>query len=146
MSSEASATRRPMVRPLLLLLTKPTKRKTTQIQVSTIANKAKRQAIYLEQKAQKKKEKKEDRETRKRERDELGDDAPPAKAPKTLDNMREFDETVVAADDEEVAADEANDEFAAYFQGAVTPNVLVTTNRKPVGVCLSILLLVSAGV
>lgn len=33
-------------------------------------------------------------------------------APQTLENTREKDETMVAADDEEVAADEAQDEFA----------------------------------
>lgn len=33
----------------------------------------------------------------------------------TIENQREKDETTVAADDEEVVADEAEDEFAAHF-------------------------------
>ena len=42
-----------------------------------------------------------------------------AQVPHTLDNMREFDETMVEPGDEEVAGDEADDEFAAYFSGFV---------------------------
>lgn len=37
--------------------------------------------------------------------------------PRTLDNTREVEETAVQANDEEVVADEAEDEFAPYFAG-----------------------------
>ena len=61
--------------------------------------------------------KREKRDKRKREIEELGKDAPPAQVPRTLESMREFDETVVAADDEEIAGEEAMDEYAEYFGG-----------------------------
>jgi ribosome production factor 1 len=50
--------------------------------------------------------------------------------PNTLENTREFDETIVE-DDEEVAADEATDEFSQYFQSGVAPKILVTTSKGP---------------
>ncbi|KAI8826600.1 anticodon-binding protein [Fimicolochytrium jonesii] len=50
-------------------------------------------------------------------------------APKTLDNMREFDETVVG-EDEEVFQEEETDEFAQYF-GGLPPKILVTTSKRP---------------
>lgn len=55
----------------------------------------------------------------------------PVKKQKTLDNTRESDETVVAADDEEVIADEAIDEFSSYFQGDVEPKIIITSCYKP---------------
>ena len=53
--------------------------------------------------------------------------APPRQVPKTLDNTREVDETVVKADDEEVMGDEAIDEMASYFEGGKTPKIMFTT-------------------
>ena len=38
---------------------------------------------------------------------------------------------MVEAGDEEVAADEATDEFAAHFAAERPPNVLLTTSQKP---------------
>lgn len=54
--------------------------------------------------------------------------------PNTLENTREFDETIVE-EDEEVAADEATDEFAEYFQNGLTPKILITTSKGPSAVC-----------
>lgn len=51
--------------------------------------------------------------------------------PRTLDNTREVDETVVQPDDEEVARDEAEDEFQAYFTNTRTAKILVTTRPRP---------------
>jgi ribosome production factor 1 len=48
--------------------------------------------------------------------------------PKTLDNTREADETMVDNDDE-VAQDEAMDELASYFSGK-TPKILVTSSKQ----------------
>jgi ribosome production factor 1 len=56
---------------------------------------------------------------------------PPPKKQKTLDNTREHDETLVAADDEEVQADESIDEFSKYFQGEVEPKIIITSCYKP---------------
>ena len=50
--------------------------------------------------------------------------------PKTLDNMREADETIMLSDDEEVRNDEDEDEFAAYFDGE-TPKTIITSANKP---------------
>ncbi|KND01840.1 rRNA-binding ribosome biosynthesis protein RPF1 [Spizellomyces punctatus DAOM BR117] len=62
-------------------------------------------------------------------------DAPELKAerleknvPKTLENMREVDETLVG-DDEEVMEEEGVDEFKEYFSGA-RPKILVTTSKR----------------
>ena len=51
----------------------------------------------------------------------------------TIENTRERDETVVQPDDEEVAADEEQDEFAAHFARQRPPHVLLTTCYKPTG-------------
>jgi ribosome production factor 1 len=82
-------------------------------------------------KKQKKKEKKKAQEKRKREEEELGENAPPKKIPRTLENTREVDETIVDLADEEVIQDEAEDEFSNYFDGKVTPKILITTSTRP---------------
>ena len=53
--------------------------------------------------------------------------------PKTLENMREYDETPIAdLDDPELLADFANDEFASFFTDATaTPKLLITTSHHP---------------
>jgi len=51
--------------------------------------------------------------------------------PRTLENTREFDETMVSPDDEEVLQDELHDEFAEHFSGKSEPKVIITTTRKP---------------
>jgi len=97
-----------------------------------IHNKEKRQETWLKRKAEKKKEKKEERLRRRKEAEKLGDKAPPKEQPKTLESTREFDETIVDPDDEEVLQDEATDQFADYFAGR-QPKILVTTNKNPHG-------------
>jgi hypothetical protein len=55
-------------------------------------------------------------------------DAAPPKAPaRTLDNTREWDDTYVDKSDPELLADEADDEFADIFNGAVPPKIMITT-------------------
>jgi len=51
--------------------------------------------------------------------------------PRTLENTREVDETIVQPDDLEVVADEAEDEFQPYFSGKETPKILITTRPRP---------------
>ncbi|GMI14042.1 hypothetical protein TrLO_g2115 [Triparma laevis f. longispina] len=54
-----------------------------------------------------------------------------AKAPKTLDNTRETELTLVTPDDTEVLADEEDDEFAPYFSGVIKPKIIITTRPRP---------------
>lgn len=51
--------------------------------------------------------------------------------PRTIERLREQDETIVPPDDEEVQQDEAIDEFASYFDGTTTPKIMITTTKKP---------------
>merc|ERR1712194_251168 len=51
--------------------------------------------------------------------------------PRSIDKMREPDETIVPPDDSEVEDDEAMDEFEKYFSGDQVPKVLLTTQKKP---------------
>ena len=51
--------------------------------------------------------------------------------PKTLDNMRVYDETMVNPQDDEVIADEASDEISTYFNREITPKILLTTSDRP---------------
>ena len=69
---------------------------------ASIKNKQKREEVYALQRLEKRKAKDERRKKRKREVEELGEDAPPKQVAKTLDNTREFDETIVRPDDREV--------------------------------------------
>ena len=71
------------------------------------------------------------RKKRKREREELGDKAPPKQVPKTIDSMRKHDETTVEDNDEEVQGDEDDDEFAPYFKNEKVPKIMITTRPRP---------------
>eukprot|EP00931_Biecheleriopsis_adriatica_P087685 TRINITY_DN62116_c0_g1_i1.p1 TRINITY_DN62116_c0_g1~~TRINITY_DN62116_c0_g1_i1.p1 ORF type:complete len:357 (+),score=86.49 TRINITY_DN62116_c0_g1_i1:62-1072(+) len=59
--------------------------------------------------------------------------------PKSIDKMREPDETIVPAEDSEVEEDEAMDEFEKYFQGGKTPKILITTQKRPSKKCFDFL-------
>lgn len=74
------------------------------------------------------KEKKKRREKRDRLEEELGDEAPERKQPKTIESMREHDETTITGNDEDLDLDTKNDEFASYFNSQVTPKIIITTN------------------
>jgi len=99
--------------------------------VSQVKNKMKRRQIFAMLKKKKKEQQKKGRKKRQLERKELGDKAPPVKAPRTIENTRESDETMVSKDDTEVLEDEATDEFADYFVSETTPAICITTNEKP---------------
>lgn len=49
---------------------------------------------------------------------------------KTLDNMREKDETMVDVEDDEIAEDDARDEFAPYYSDIITPKIMISTRPK----------------
>ena len=106
-------------------------------QTSYIKNKQVRAARYQELKHKLKKKKAADRRRRQKEEakaEELGIAPPPRQTPKTIENQRVKDITAVEPDDEEVAADEADDEFAEHFNASRPPNVLITTCYRPSGV------------
>jgi len=96
-----------------------------------IKNKLKRAEVYGRYLVQKKKEKKERRLKREKDVEELGDDAPAKQTPRTIENTREAEVSMVRPDDEEVMADEAEDEFAAYFTDTIRPKIIITTRPKP---------------
>jgi len=97
---------------------------------SRIRNKVARRRVVLEEKAVKKKDRREARKSREKERERLGSEAPPKQEPRTLENSREHDETIVRRGDEAVAEAEQVDEFAGVFSGEVAPKVLVTTGYR----------------
>lgn len=76
-----------------------------------VRNKSKRRELHKQQQSQKKKDQRAGRNKRKKEREqaELAGHKVVAPVTRTLENTREFDETVVAPDDEEVAADQDTD-------------------------------------
>lgn len=102
-----------------------------KVNPSQIGNAIKRQEVYHKLRVAKQQEKTKRREKRKRDEEELGASAPAKQKPKTIEGSREHDDTVVAADDAEVLADEADDEFADYFSGSATPKLMLTTSRFP---------------
>jgi ribosome production factor 1 len=99
--------------------------------VGGIGNKIKRKQVYQVLKINKKKLKKERKLHREREAQALGAAAPPKQVPKTLDALRKYGTPLVKPDDEEVMGDEADDEFAAYFDGGKAPKIMITTKPKP---------------
>ncbi|CAO4365080.1 unnamed protein product [Caenorhabditis nigoni] len=76
------------------------------------------------------KDKRARQEERSKIRDELGESAPQKEVPKTIESMREYDATMVDEQDDEVEHDEANDEFAPYFNRETTPKVMITMTPK----------------
>ncbi|KAG7282880.1 hypothetical protein CRUP_020718 [Coryphaenoides rupestris] len=69
--------------------------------LSEIKNKQRRHEMFMKLKQEKRKQKMQVRKARKKERDALGDKAPPKEVPKTIENQRVYDETTVDPDDEE---------------------------------------------
>jgi len=102
---------------------------------SHIGNKLKRSEMYGKYLEQKRKVKDSNRrERRDKEAQALGteEETTVKNTPKTLDNTRELEPTMVSAEDDvEVMMDESEDEFAAYFSGEVPPKVLITTRPRP---------------
>ena len=115
--------------------------------ISEIGNRDLRQKQYAKLKREKKKDKKKRRQERQKHAEALGpENAPPKLVPKTIDSIREADETtVIVADgdrvpedqqDEEVNWDIANDEFKDYFSKSYEPKVLITSADNPHSVSL----------
>lgn len=98
-----------------------------------IKNKMKRSEVFHESKRLAAKARKEEKERREKEAEALGSAAPPKPLPRTLDNTREWDDTVVDKNDPEVLADEADDEFADVFSCERPAKIMITTRVRPTG-------------
>jgi len=109
---------------------------------SHIRNKMWRSEVYGKLLHEKKREKRKQRKKLAEEREkaiEAGQVPPPKPEPKTLENTREKDDTIIRSDDEEIGEDLADDEFAQYFNRQVSPKVLLTTGRKPTAIMFKFL-------
>jgi hypothetical protein len=95
-----------------------------------IGNKIKRSEVYHKQKREREAARQAERERRRKERESLGDDAPPVAPARTLDNTREWDDTVIDKNDPELLADEADDEFADIFSGERPAKIMMTTRVR----------------
>ncbi|MFS7986009.1 putative Brix domain-containing protein [Helianthus anomalus] len=103
-----------------------------QLLPSMIKNKDKRSALYAKLKHEKKAEKKKNAKARAALESralELGEELPPKKVPRTIENTREADETVCRPDDEELFAGNDVDEFSKVLNHERVPKVLMTTCR-----------------
>uniref|UniRef100_A0A7S3JUJ2 Brix domain-containing protein n=1 Tax=Aureoumbra lagunensis TaxID=44058 RepID=A0A7S3JUJ2_9STRA len=97
-----------------------------------IKNKAKRIEVREREKAEKKvlqREKKRKRQKELvRESGDIGEEISISKRPRTLENTREAERTLVTAQDlDDVAGDEHDDEFSEH----PTPKILITTRPRP---------------
>ncbi|KAL6769097.1 hypothetical protein ACKKBG_A17470 [Auxenochlorella protothecoides x Auxenochlorella symbiontica] len=105
--------------------------------VEHIGNKQVRSTRFRELKRKEDRRKKAERKKRQaaaEKAEKAGAEPVPKPVPKTIENTRELDETIVAPDDEEVAAEETQDEFADHFKRVRPPHVLITTCFKPSGI------------
>ena len=115
-----------------------------EMRLDGVRNKIRRRELMVSIKREKKKEKRARQDARKKAAEALGDKAPPKQVPKTIDALREHDETTVRPEsdvkdgqedrddvDEEVDWDIENDEFKDYFSGSYEPKVLITSADNP---------------
>lgn len=104
------------------------------IDPSIVRNKQRRQEMVAEQMQIRHSVKKKLKMRRRKEEEknpELKEERQRKNIPKTIDSLREADDTIVDADDKEVMEDEEMDEFQQYFQQGVEPKLLITTSRRP---------------
>lgn len=109
---------------------------------STIKNKEKRSELHAKLKHQKKAEKKKKAKARddaEKRALELGEEPPPRKTPRTIENTRELDETVCKPDDEELFVGNDADEFSCILKEERLPKILITTSRFHSTVCFPLL-------
>jgi len=102
------------------------------VSVPNIQNKQKRKRVVDRLKREGDKNARTARQARQKEAEALGENAPDRSAgQRTLESAREADDTVVQPGDEEVAAENSFDEFAAHFAGESPPRIVVTTGQYP---------------
>ena len=100
--------------------------------VPEIGNKIKRAQVVQRLKKEGEKANRLARRQRQKEAEALGEAAPDlSKQQRTLESTREADDTVVQPGDDEVAAEDSFDEFAAHFSGTQLPRTVVTTGQNP---------------
>jgi ribosome production factor 1 len=108
------------------------KARTKMVNPGHIQNRLKRSEVYGKYLLEKKALKRQKRIQRAKEAEALGEDVPaPKQTPRTLDNAREIEPTMVQPNDLEVMGDEATDEFADYFSDTVRPKIIITTRPRP---------------
>jgi len=108
------------------------KSRTKMVNPGHIRNRLKRSEVYGKYLMEKKALKRQKRIQRAKEAEALGEDVPaPKQTPRTLDNAREVEPTMVQPNDLEVMGDEATDEFADYFSDVVRPKIIITTRPRP---------------
>ncbi|XP_030453163.2 uncharacterized protein LOC115674786 [Syzygium oleosum] len=110
----------------------PEPKEKREILPSMIKNKERRSAVHAKLRQQKKLEKRKklkDRDAAEKRALELGEEPPPKSIPRTIENTREFDETVCRPDDEELFAGNDCDEFSSVLKRESTPKILITTCR-----------------
>ncbi|XP_020518329.1 ribosome production factor 1 isoform X2 [Amborella trichopoda] len=106
--------------------------KKRKVAPSMIKNKVKRSIVYAKLKHEKKVEKRKKakaREVAEKRALELGEEPPARKIPRTIENTREFDETVCKPDDDELFVGIDADEFSPLFKREYTSKILITTSR-----------------
>ncbi|KAL0909489.1 hypothetical protein M5K25_020363 [Dendrobium thyrsiflorum] len=99
---------------------------------SLIRNKEKRSKVYANLKRDKRSEKRKQAKAREAAENralELGEEPPPKKIPRTIENTREPDETVYKPNDEELFAANDADEFNNVLKLEIAPKILITTCR-----------------
>ncbi|XP_073259443.1 ribosome production factor 1-like [Porites lutea] len=101
-----------------------------RVEFSEIKNKLRRSSLYQKDKVRKAKEKKERKRKRKREESRDPNVAPPKQVPRTIDNTRVADDTIVEPEDHEVRNDEESDQLATYFRCEMVPKVLITSSDR----------------
>lgn len=105
-------------------------RSLANVKVSAIKCKAKRLDIFFKRKKEMKRLKKQAK--KKLEEEENPEETEQEKVlPKTVDDMREYDEDFVFEEDEELLNEEKFDEFESYFSSQTEPKLLMTTSEKP---------------
>jgi ribosome production factor 1 len=92
----------------------------------------KKRALFAQLRDQNRDAKRGRREEREAARKAMGDKAPAKSIPKTKENMRKPDVTIVDdVNDQEIVLDEQDDEFAKYYRDKKNPKVLITTSPRP---------------
>ncbi|GBN09515.1 Ribosome production factor 1 [Araneus ventricosus] len=97
--------------------------------ISEIKNKQRRLEEYLKLKEEKLKLKKAKKKAIARAI-AAGKDVP-KQIPRTLENTREPDETMVDPEDQEIQADQSFDEFSTYYNREEPPKVVITCSENP---------------
>lgn len=107
------------------------------LQIPRIRNKMRRQAMVGRLYYQRKAERRKLRDDIKRRRLQ-GDDIPKGET-RTIEKLREPDETILPKDDPEQQEENAVDEFSLYFAGKVTPKLMIITAQGPTKVMVNFL-------